>query len=147
MIARIDDSTQACIENLRQHNHFDFVLKTRLTWSKNVREERDAPWQTVIASMNPVYCVHLNIALWLEVFLTESPAHAAITPYLFPFNNDIQIPAGGVKSKSFVQRALSKIFAREEFQSDAGPCGSHSIRKYASTHVRNCGATKDEKDL
>ena len=42
MIARIDDTTQAQLENIRVHNSFPFTLKTRLNWSKNVNEERDA---------------------------------------------------------------------------------------------------------
>ena len=43
-IARIDDTTQFVLENLRMHDNFPNVLKARLTWSKNVQEERDAPW-------------------------------------------------------------------------------------------------------
>ena len=33
----------------------------------------------------------------------------------------------------------------EEFRS-GGLLGSHSIRKFASTHVRRCGISKDDKD-
>jgi hypothetical protein len=65
MIARIDCSTQVLISNLRPHEHFTFCLKVRLSWSKNVLEERDAPFQAVIASKDPTYCVHLTLALWL----------------------------------------------------------------------------------
>ena len=43
LILRIDDSTQARIANLKPHNQFRFILKTRLMW-----------------------CVHLSTTLWLE---------------------------------------------------------------------------------
>ena len=32
------------------------------------------------------------------------------------------------------------------FSFEKGSLGSHSVRKYASTHVRGCGITKDKKD-
>ena len=44
-----------------------FVLKTKLQWSKNVNEEQDAPWQHLFAAMDPVYCPHIALALWLEL--------------------------------------------------------------------------------
>jgi hypothetical protein len=55
MIARIDDTTQVILEHIRVHDNFENALKTRLNWSKNVQDERDAPWQVVLASMNPVF--------------------------------------------------------------------------------------------
>jgi hypothetical protein len=54
LIARIDDSTQVMMEHLRAHDNFDFALKCRLNWSKNVEEERDAPWQLFIGCMDPM---------------------------------------------------------------------------------------------
>eukprot|EP00980_Cylindrotheca_fusiformis_P006798 scaffold1423_cov74-Cylindrotheca_fusiformis.AAC.1 len=146
MIGRINCSTQARLENLKIHDNFNFALKTKLAWSKNVREERDAPWQIVMPSIDPVYCVHISTAVWLEVFMGSSPT-GAITPYLFSFSDDVTIPRGGDKSSSMVQHLLqSAIFNKPEFQ-QSGPLGSHSLRKYAATTVRNKGASKDEKDL
>lgn len=147
LIARIDDSTQATLEHVKPHDHFDFLLKTRLNWSKNVNDERDAPWQTIIPCMNHVYCVHLSLALWLEIFIGTNPA-GLLTPYIFAFSDDILVPKGGHKSKGLVQSIFrSSIFNRPEFAPEKGLLGSHSIRKYASTETRKRGATKDEKDL
>jgi hypothetical protein len=101
MIARIDDSTQAQMENLQAHESFSFLLKTKLNWSKNVLEERDAPWQVVIGSMDATYCVHVTTGLWLEVFLENNPL-GALTPYLFAFSEDTTIPKGGDKAKGMV---------------------------------------------
>jgi hypothetical protein len=44
LVARIDDATQVLIDNIQVHDTFSSnCLKTRLNWSKNVQEERDAP--------------------------------------------------------------------------------------------------------
>ena len=76
-------------------------------------------------------------------------ASAMASPYLFPFTDDITIPLGGQKSKDIAQNIFGqRIFKREEFSAvDTGPLGSHSVRKYAATHVRRCGVTKNKKDI
>ena len=145
MIARIDDTTQVVLEHIRSHDNFDNALKTRLNWSKNVQDERDAPWQIVLASMNPVFCVYISLGLWLEFNLQSNPT-AVASPYLFSFSDDITIPNGGRKAKETAQNIFGqRLFCREEFQR-IGLLGSHSIRKFASTHVRRCGISKDDKD-
>jgi hypothetical protein len=145
LIARIDDTSQQLLENVKAHNTFiDFVLKGKLNWSKNVLEERDAPWQTILAANNPLYDTHLSLGVWLESFLEDSPV-AELTPYVFTFSDDIVIPTGGRKSKNLVSAFYTnEIFNRIQFQ---GALGSHSFRKYASTDSRNKGASKDERDL
>ena len=78
-----------------------------------------------------------------------------LSPYLFCFSNDTSIPSGGQKGKVLVQMLLQKVFKLEEFTSSADDInhnaicqlGSHSIRKFAATHTRKCGCTRDEKDI
>jgi hypothetical protein len=62
-IACVDDSTQLVLEHIRNHDSFPSALETRLNWSKNVDDERDAPWQIMLESLNPVYCVLCSLAL------------------------------------------------------------------------------------
>ena len=121
-------------------------LKTELNWSKNVQEERDAPWQMMMGSMDSDYCVFINIVIWLELNLMTI-ASAMISPYLFPFTDDITIPLGGQKSKDIAQNIFGqRIFKREEFSAvDTGPLGSYSVSNYAATHVKRCGLAKVEK--
>lgn len=108
----MDDTTQVKMENIRIHDSFSFALKTRLNWSKNVNEERDAPWQIVLGCMDQLYCVLISLALWLEFFLMGNPI-GAMTPYVFAFSDDITIPNGGVKSKDTVQGVFGKdVFKR-----------------------------------
>ena len=146
MISRIDDSTLFFANHLKPHdNYSDFCLKARLNWAKNVNEEREAPYQAVIGSMNHHYCIFIALGIWLESSLTAFP-WAATSPYVFSFKNDERIPEGAVKSKAHAQRTLHEVF--KEHDDFAGTkLGSHSVRKYASTTVRNNGATKDEKDI
>jgi hypothetical protein len=63
LIVRIDDTTQETIENICVHNEFSNCLKTKLHWSKNVQEERDAPWQMMMGSMDSDYCIIVSIGL------------------------------------------------------------------------------------
>jgi hypothetical protein len=73
MIAKIDDTMQFVLENLRMHDNFPNVLKARLTWSKNVQEEQDTPWQIVLGSLDSVFCAYLLLSLWLELNLKTNP--------------------------------------------------------------------------
>ena len=151
LIARIDDSTQVVLEHIRVHDRFPSCLKTRLNWSKNVTDERDAPWQIVFGSIKPEYCVLSSLGLWLELNLRTYPP-AMVSPYAFAFTDDNRIPEGGVKSKSMVSRFLTQTFKLDAFKKDDGEArslllGSHSICKYAATYAHCCGVTKDEKDI
>jgi hypothetical protein len=146
LIARIDDTTQVIMDHIRVHDNFENALKTRLNWSKNVQDERDAPWQVILGSMNPIFCNFISLGLWLEMNLRLNPS-AVASPYLFSFSDETTIPAGGKKAKDIAQCIFGQnVFKRNEFQS-TGLLGSHSIRKFASTHVRKCGVSKDDKDI
>ena len=102
LLTRIDCATQALVANLKPHPSVPSFLKMRLAWSKNVMEERDAPWQHVLASMDPIYCNYISLALWLELYMESSPT-GPLTPYLFAFSNDTVVPDGGDKAKDSVQ--------------------------------------------
>jgi hypothetical protein len=152
LIARVDDSTQLVLEHIRVHDAFPNALKTRLNWSKNVDDERDAPWQIVLGSLNPVYCVLCSLALWLELNLKLNPT-AMNSPYVFCISDDVRVPDGGLKTKAMIQSLFTRMFRRQEFKGEENGdgelsmLGSHSIRKYAATFARRCGVTKDEKDI
>jgi hypothetical protein len=55
---------------------------------------------------------------------------AMISPYLFPFTDDITIPLGGQRSKDIAQNIFGQqIFKGEELSAaDTGPLGLHSVR-------------------
>jgi hypothetical protein len=98
LIARIDDTTQVLVDNVCIHDNSCNALKTRLNLSENVTEERDAPWQVVLGSMDTAFRVLTSLALWMELNHREDP-NAALSPYLFSFSDDVSIPKSGQKSK------------------------------------------------
>jgi hypothetical protein len=146
LISRIDDLSLLFCEHLLPHNNFpEFYLKGWLNWAKNVNEERQAPFQTFLASMTHDFCLFIALAVWLEVSLRELP-WAMDSPYLFSFKNDESIPGGALKGKAHIQRVLNQLF-KEHDEFEGTRLGSHSVRKYALSTARNNGATKDEKDI
>ena len=121
----------------------DFAAKARLAWSKNVNEESEAPWQIMLGSRDPLFCVFIGLAIWLEYYLGQT---AGLSPYVFDFSGD-HTERGATKSNAFVQEALRKVYTGGEFIAEKdGPLGSHSTRKYSSTRARRSGATKDDRD-
>ena len=69
LIGRVDDCCKFLRQNLQNHDSYaDRAAKARLCWSKNVQEEREAPWQHLFGCMDWTFCVILNLGLWLEVF-------------------------------------------------------------------------------
>jgi hypothetical protein len=105
LIARIDNTTQLILDHIRVHDSFDNALKTRLNWSKNVRDERDAPWQVILGCMNPVFCVFISLGLWLESNLKSNPS-AIASPYVFSFPTTLQCLAV-VKRQKTLRRVSS----------------------------------------
>jgi hypothetical protein len=77
LIARIDNTTQLMLDHIRVHDSFDNALKTRLNWSKNVRDECDGLCQVILGCMNPVFCVFISLGLWLESNLKSNPSAIA----------------------------------------------------------------------
>ena len=48
-----------------------YAFLSKLCWSKNVHEERDAPYQIQLGAMNSKHCVLLGLASWLEYFFEQ----------------------------------------------------------------------------
>ena len=150
MMSRVDDLMNLKMENLRRCPGFPCYFQTRLNWSKNVSEERDAPFQIMLPSMNMAYCVYLSLSLWLEIFIMRSP-HAALTPFVFGFSQDVT-DNGAKASKNIVQGVFGGNIFKESNKAirdngGSGCLGTHSVRKLSSTHARRSGASKDDRDI
>ena len=66
MIGRVDDVARFPMEDLTPCPEFNFCLQSKMCWSKNVNEERDAPNQLLMGCDNPMYCILIAIAIHLE---------------------------------------------------------------------------------
>jgi hypothetical protein len=147
-IARVDDTAKIFLKNIQSVNDFDFVLKAKLNWGKNVREERDCPFQYLMGSNDHRFCCLLTLAVWLEIDFTENAARGVLTPYVFTFSDNISIPSGAVASKTAISNYLREtVFKNEFFTTHQKNRGTHSIRKFSSTATRRSGISKDWKDM
>ena len=153
MIGRIDDCCKWKKNNLAVHEvHAEKAAIARMAWSKNVTDERNAPWQHMFGCMDSIFCTILNVGLWLEVFHDKVPDGRA-RPMVFGFSDRFYDDAekAGDHGKARVYNILRPLFNEigvevEDFEEGKNKVGSHSVRKYASTWTRTNGMSKDDKD-
>ena len=113
---------------------FPFALCVRMQWSKNISEEREAPQQIMLGSMDPRVCVLLNLAAYVEflhiVRLQEQ------SPFLFG-------------KASIAQQTIRKVLqvttsqAEKIFDDIMGLIGTHSFRKGPATYASRCGLARE----
>jgi hypothetical protein len=73
IIARTNDITNLETNGLRSHDTFgEFALQTKVSWSKNVMEERTCPDQLLIGAADTNFCILLALACYLESRLTTN---------------------------------------------------------------------------
>jgi hypothetical protein len=141
LITRINCVCQLQRSNLKAHERFPLqALKLKFNWSKNILEERDAPWQTILGLIDSTFCVLLNLSLWLKL------SSCRTSPYVFNFSKDTTVPSSGDKGKQRAMDVLRVILQALELDLEEVEVGTHSIRKCASTDVRENGVSKDDKD-
>jgi hypothetical protein len=92
--------------------------------------------------MDMLFCVILNLGIWLEVFHASVPEARARRTFVFHFSNEVDNEEKAAdRTKGLVCRVLQLMF------STLGVLlGSHSIRKFASTFARGNGVSRDDKD-
>ena len=66
LIGRVDNMQKTKVSNLGFNPDAPQGLQVRLTWSKNIREERAAPDQVVFGSGDGRICALLHLACHLE---------------------------------------------------------------------------------
>ena len=154
LIARIDDTCQFMLNELRAHDLFPFALRGRMRWSKNVLEERHCPSQIILGSNDTDFCVLLNVGLYLESqFPTEVNDEGILNCFSFGGSST-------ANTKKKASRVMRDIFKSDEFRAAFGDgkgldgqqllewlVGSHSVRKLAATHARRNGSPRDSIDI
>jgi len=138
MIARVDDTAEFKKEDLKPHTQFDFALQVKMCWSKNIREERESPDQILIGANDPMYCVLLSLAIYLEVWFGAGEEH---NQFLFGKGDTAK------KNLRLMSKAFRDTWKRPDFvKVKPGLLGTHSLRKFPCTMARNAGCSKDETD-
>lgn len=148
LIARCDDVGHFMIRDL--HGHTDlrfssFALQTKVSWSKNVYEERDCPDQIFFGSFDSQYCLLLSMSIYLEVWLGDNTVNTNKRFLFAASNND---PADDDKTVERLKTNYSKVLRKYfvEFVRLSKELGTHSIRKFAASFARGLGCLVDEID-
>jgi hypothetical protein len=150
MVARVDDVAHFRFEDLTASVEYPFTLQSKMCWSKNVLEERDAPEQIIFGANDPTFCVLLALGIHLEHGLLsgrlgggqdeedvdEDEDEARQSPLLFGIN------------KNTASRRLMAVIQDESFpRTLPGLLGTHSLRKFPATYARRNGCGRDDLDV
>jgi hypothetical protein len=150
LISRVDDTCHILSNELRVYSSFPFALGVRLRWTKNCLEERDAPEQILLGSMDGDFCVLAALGIYLCYVLEFS--NALHSEFLFCDTEDTPIR---VKAQVGVnlRKALTHdqwVSLQKRLEAAAGKLkggvGTHSIRKLAATLARLMGCSQDETE-
>ena len=66
LIGRVNDIAKFSHDDLTPHTEYNFALKLKTCWSKNVLDERSASDQIVFAARDPRFCTILALGIYLE---------------------------------------------------------------------------------
>jgi hypothetical protein len=146
LIGRIDDVVHFKMNDPRGHGDYNFALKTRVRWSKNVMEERQCPPQILLGAMDPLFCILLHLAIYLEETLSCNPNQE----YLFTDSTAEKAPKNLIQT--YRKRLEKIVFKNPEFialatDDDEEGVGTHLYRKFPSNYTRGCGAIPDEIEV
>ena len=127
IIGCIDDVMKLAKRSLLFNPREPLTLNVKMTWSKNIQEEREAPTQILFGVMDPIVCPLLNIAMWLE---------GGEDYGLLLFGNH--------RSNRAVSCLLESIFNNVLFRKiKEGLLGTNSIRKGAASYAARLGLVRD----
>ena len=170
LIGRIDDMMKLKLVDVFGSNQFPFLLMSQLRWSKNIREEREAPKQHILGSMDPRMCCLLNLAVFGEMRGGGMDA-PGVGPAAGAEENEFLFGGGGGADHRKVRSALEKIFGTTTCvmptpcfvfymetnellvhlvtedpafrRKGAGKLGTHSLRKGPATYCSRGGMQRD----
>ena len=120
LIGRMDDMIHMKFWNLTPNIEFPFSIKSKLRWSKSIREE------TVVSSNDCFIYLLLNLGVYIESCGQDAQS---LTRDSFLF--------GGESTAYLVRRLFEEALSNDEFNKLVkGKLGTHSVRKGASTYSR-----------
>ena len=132
LIARLDDVANFSHSDITPHIEYDFALKSKMCWSKNVLEERSAPSQIILGARDPNFCTLLALAIHFEFGLLLGNVSEETSLFAC--------------TKGRISDLLKKVVEDDRFMATTGDgtLGTHSIRKFPATYARNNGCDRDD---
>jgi len=159
IIGRTDDICNIETADLRGHSKFpDTALQMKVSWSKNVRDERSCPDQLLLGANDTDFCVLLALACYLESTLTEGKNEV----FLFCDDNEVDRPlpngetqrvqVGPDRLNDRYRRTLHTIWTKNPdmlalLRITGGALGTHSLRKFPSTWCTEHGYDDDKVEI
>ena len=148
IIGRADDVSNLETNDLRQHDKFSFCLQTKVSWSKNVLEERNCPDQILIGAMDTDFCVLLALGCYLESRFSTYQTEDNGRRFLFGTSDEDEEP---IRVNERYQRILRETWKDEEMKNliaqFRGSVGTHSLRKFPSTWAAEHGVSQDHIEV
>jgi hypothetical protein len=142
IIAGTDDITNLETNDLRSHDTFgEFAIQTKVSWSKNITEERACPGQVLIGAADTNFCILLALACYLGSRLKTNQNGR----YLFGDRDDEFEPD---RANERYCRTLRQCWSDPEFlelmAKVKGSLGSHSNHKFPGTWCAENGSSDPE---
>jgi hypothetical protein len=155
MIGRIDDTTKWKTENIQIHPESEDAFMSRLPWSKNVSDSRQAPWQANFAANECKLDSLFHVANHLEKKYETQPGRES--EFIFCDSDETPKQVKGRYSNDLREKIIkSDRFQEVQKSTPSGYLlsgrrkarkGSHSTRKYGRTKARRKGqVSKDTAD-
>jgi hypothetical protein len=108
---------------------------TKIEWSKNITEERDAAEKIILASNDPKLYALLALGVYVETLGRFDALHITNADPLFGDSEN---------GDRFARTMLDKAFFSPKFRkAKAGNLGMYSIRKGASTYASRAGMSRE----
>ena len=148
IIARTDDVCNVETNDIRSHSQFPFAGQLKVSWSKNVLEERECPDQILIGAFDDDFCILIALGTWLECSLSSRQQHQK--KFLFEPADDDGAPDR--LNKRYGRILTKNVWKKnEEFQrlvaQTGGSLGTHSVRKFPATWASRNGAQQPEIEV
>jgi hypothetical protein len=145
IIGRTDDISHLETKDLSSHPQFPFCLKTKVSWSKNVMEERECPPQILIGANDSAFCLLLSLGCYIESRLTEGLQ----SRFLFGESDHDDEPQ---RVNHYYQRRIRAAWTNPEFvlmhqQNGTDKIGTHSLQKFPSTWAKRNGCRDDDIEI
>jgi hypothetical protein len=145
IIGRTDDLTNLETNDLRSHPLFGtFALQTKVSWSKNVMEERSCPDQILIGAADTDFCVLLALGCYLESRLT---AHQQGRFLFGDRDTDTEPDRMNDRYCSILRNCWKDPEFQELVSQVKGSLGSHSGRKFPATWCAEHGCPNNEVEV
>jgi hypothetical protein len=144
IIGRTDDITNIETADLRSHSQFtDCAMQMKVSWSKNVLDERDCPDQLLLGAMDDDFCVMVALATYLESKLVGNANR-----FLFCDHDDEREPD---RLNTRYYRILKAVWRNQDFidllRQTRGSVGTHSLRKFPATWCGEHGCTGTQVEI